>query len=374
MQRQPLRPLATAVHNTAVGSKVASQKGDKPAKSFSVYSDRSRSSGIATIGAKDAAKRSSPLKRPSDAGPSAFSRPAKRRSPDRPPKPLARISKAAIEDMIEKKVTDILAARALDHSSAAPVPEISEEVQRRLELLEQKVEGQDDGREPGLTFLLMAKQHAVRGEDRSALRMFLLAKDYFPNNAKLETKIKKLQEKLKGKRAADEGSADVRSNTGSRGGSALHHDKVTASQVPTEAEGRSNRRMVEDDYRDKGDVSEGECDSDDSFRYRPRSTKVVKKPVTSSISQDDSPDDPDTPRTKQLLDIVNSQDIKRLRLLKGVGAKKAETIVEALCGGEDRDGSGSMVVHSLAELGHLRGVGAKAVEKMRASLDAVRNE
>lgn len=365
MQRQPLRPLATTVHNAAVGVKAAPQKGDKPAKSFSVYSDRSRNSGIPTHAVREPAKQSSPLKRPSDAGHSTFSRPAKRRSPDRVRKPSAAMSKAAIEDMIEKKVTDILAARALDHSSAAPVPEISEEVQRRLDLLEQKIEGQEDSREQGLTFLLMAKQHAVRGEDRSALRMFLLAKDYFPNNAKLDMKIKKLQGKLKEKQAPRVGNTETLATTETRGS----HLQETAGQVPKDEGGRRGKQVIDDEYKSNIAGSEGGDDTDNSFRYRPKSKMAVRKPASSNTTHPESAGDPGTPRTRQVLDIVNSQDVKRLRLLRGVGAKKAEAIIEALCGSEDSGGSCPVVIHSLAQLGGLRGVGAKTVENMRAGLD-----
>ncbi|KAL8721350.1 MAG: hypothetical protein Q9225_001962 [Loekoesia sp. 1 TL-2023] len=353
MQRQPLRPLASAVHNTAVGSKLTSQKGDKPTKTFAVYSDKSRSSGATTFIARDTTKRSSPLKRPSDATHPTFCRPAKRRSPDRGPRASATMSKAAIEDIIEKKVTDILAARALDHSSAAPVPEISEEVQRRLELLEQKIDSQDDSREQGLTFLLMAKQHAVRGEDKSALRMFLLAKDYFPDNAKLTMKIERLRRKLDKKVAGEGSSVD------------LAERNVTASR----AKGRGGSRVVDGDYSDEGKVSEGECDSDDSFRFRPKAKRATRKPATISLNDSRCQRDADTPRTKRLLNIVNSQDTGRLRLLRGVGAKKAEAIIEALCGGDDGDDKGPVVVHSLAQLGQLPGVGVKTVENMRSGLE-----
>ncbi|KAL9019474.1 MAG: hypothetical protein Q9185_003266 [Variospora sp. 1 TL-2023] len=368
MQRQPLRALTPAVHNTAVGTQLASQKGDRPAKSFSVYSDRSRISGVPANAIRETSKRSSPLKRPSDAGAPSLSRPAKRRSPDRTQRPPAAMSKAVIEDMIEKKVTDLLAARALDHTSAAPVPEISKEVQRRLELLEQKIEGQDDGREQGLTFLLMAKQHSVRGEDKSALRMFLLAKEYFPDNAKLEMKITKLQMKLKEKQAVVEGNMDIKISSGMSGQPGGKVDKSTPSLSKGET-GRGGRSVVDDDYRDLKNINEAECDSGDSFRYRAGSKKATKKLVPSSMMHDGLGDDPDTPRTKRLLDIVNSQDIKRLRLLRGVGAKKAEAIIEVLCGGDDGEGGGRVVVHSLAQLGHLRGVGAKTVENMRAGLE-----
>jgi hypothetical protein len=41
--------------------------------------------------------------------------------------------------MVERKVEEILAARVLNEPSKTPAPVISEEVQRRLELLEQRM-------------------------------------------------------------------------------------------------------------------------------------------------------------------------------------------------------------------------------------------
>ncbi|KAL8995233.1 MAG: hypothetical protein Q9188_006865 [Gyalolechia gomerana] len=370
MQRQPLRPLASTVHNAAVGAKSVFQKGVKSAKSFSVYSDRPRSSGASAHITKDTTNRLSPLKRPSDAGLSAFSRPAKRRSPDCTNRPSATMSRAAIEDMIEEKITGILAVRALDHSSAAPVPEISDEVQRRLELLEQKVDSQDNSRDQGLSFLLMAKQHAVRGENKSALRMFLLAREYFPDNAKLKLKIERLQKKLPETTAVGGKGSGAIIDTGISGGATRQTETANEVRDSREDEGRGGRRGADEDYyRDPDEVSEAACDSDDSFRYRPRTKKRALKPATNSIRHDEGSSAADTPRTKRLLEIVNSQDIRRLRLLRGVGVKKAEAMIEALGGGEDGDDGGHIVVHSLAQLGQLRGVGVRTVENMRSGLE-----
>lgn len=372
-QRQPLRPLASTVHNTAVGTKAFAKKGNKPAKAFSVYSDRPTNSSTSPHAPKDGPKRSSPLKRPADGGAATFSRPAKRRSPDRAHRPPAGMSQAAIEDMIEKKVTDILAARAMDIASASSVADISEEVRKRLEALEQKIDGQDDGREQGLTFLLMAKQHAVRGEDKSALRMFLLAKEYFPDNAKLVTKIEKLQAKLKAQKMTEEGSNENRMISRDKEDPDRPSSKA-AQSLSQKAEARAGGRrvLVDDDYRDEiGPVSEGDYDSADSFRYRPKVRKGNRKPGVSSLPREELNGGPDTPRTKQLLNIINSRDVGQIRLLQGVGAKRAEAMVEALCGGEDGDGSCHVVVHSLGQLGHLRGVGVKTVEKMRSGLAGI---
>ncbi|KAL8834184.1 MAG: hypothetical protein Q9170_003885 [Blastenia crenularia] len=368
MLRQPLRPLASTVHNTVVGPKLVPRKGDKPGKTFSVYHDKSRSPNISRPITKDTTQRSSPRKRPSDTGSPALSRPAKRRSPDRSHRPGATLCKAAVEDMIEKKVTDMLAARAMDHLSAVPVPEISEEVQKRLEQLEQKIDDQGGSREQGLTFLLMAKQHAVRGEDKSALRMFLLAKDYFPGNPKLKMNIERLQNRLEETRNGGARSHQAKVNL-ENSEDAIRIGRIAAkASSRRRAEGQGGQHAMEDDYH-----SEDACESDDSFRYRPKLTgrSKSKKVVTQSIKHNESGWDTGTPRTKRLLNIVNSKDIGRLRLLRGVGAKKAEAIIEALCGGDDTDDRGLTVVCSLAQLGQLRGVGDKTVENMRTGLDGL---
>ena len=367
IQRQPLRPLAATAHNASIGAvKPAAKASDKPAKAFSVYSDRSRySSSIHGI-RRDSDKRSSPLKRPSEGVHAAFNRPAKRRSPDRSQVSQRMMSKEAIEDMIEKKVTDILAARALDPRSTAPVAEISDEVQRRLEQLEQKIEGTSDGREQGLTFLLMAKQHAVRGEDASALRMFTLAKEYFPDNAKLNTKIERLKAKLLQKRDADKRVNKIGEE------SRMHPSGMISEAMPVGSmkTHRSHRQRDDEDYHDEAGVpSEGEYDSCDSFRYRPTHKKTSKTPRVLATARSDLVEVPMTPRTKQLLDIVNSRNVGKIRALQGIGAKRAEAIIEALCAGEDGNGNDRLIVRSLGQLGELRGVGVKTVEKMKWGLD-----
>ncbi|KAL8780256.1 MAG: hypothetical protein Q9203_000287 [Teloschistes exilis] len=368
IQRQPLRPLASNIRNTAVGDRAIFRQGDKPMRAFAVYSDKPRNSSVSIHPNKETSKHFSPLKRPSEV--STFSRPAKRRSPDRPHRSPISISKTAIEDMIEKKVTDILAARALDPSSTPSVPGISEEVKKRLEALEQKIDGQEDGREQGLTFLLMAKKHTLRGEDKSALRMFLQAREHFPENAKLAVKIERLQSKLKGCQDYDKGSDRITivpaSNT--RAGKLTGKPpKSTDAEADTRYKGR---QLIDDDYQEDetAPFSDGGYDSADSFRYRTKSKKASKKAISNGLEPNNETDGPDTPRTKRLLSIINSRDVGQIRLLHGVGARRAEALLEALCGGEEGDGSCQVVVHSLAQLGHLRGVGFKTVEKMRSGL------
>lgn len=391
IQRQPLRPLATSVHNSAVHALIPpSKQGDRQVKAFSVYSDRARLSNAARM---DTVRRS-PLKRPSDPF-SSSSRPAKRRSPDHMViRPQPAISKEAIEKIVEDKVTDILAARALDQPSIAPQPDISEEVQKR----QKKINGKDDSREHGLTFLLMAKQHAVRGEDPSALRMYTLAKEYFPDNKKLESKIDKLREKMRqrkprkrqDKTAVETSGLDPDNNRNLVYSDCGNDEMPLLRQRPSkrnirpkqktsgvQAE-RTNAQLyarsptldtVTEDLNAKQDDSDYETgvqsenngyESDGGF---PQKAKTKKEgPGSKSIH-----DLVQTPRTKQLLQIVNARDVNQIRLLKGVGYKKADVIVEALCGA-DEDESNEVVIRSLHDLGRLKGVGPKTVENMRMGL------
>ena len=394
IERQPLRPLATSVHNSAVHApNPTNKKGDKQAKAFSVYSDRARLSNVTRM----ETLRRSPLKRPSDPF-SSSSRPTKRRSPDRMLfRPQPTISKEAIEKIIEDKVTDIFAARALDQPSIAQ-PDISEEVQKRLELLEKKIDGKDDGREQGLSFLLMAKQHTVRGEDSSALKMYTLAKNYFPDNKKLDLKIDKLREKRDQRKPekrqnepvveASESDPNedrhlVYSDPGSDEMPLLGNGSLNSNTRPTQKNcgvqgGRANAQLFtesltqdtvtktpkakreDSDYETEVHEKDNGYESDGGFHYKAKTKK--REPRSNSKH-----DQVQTPRTKQLLDVVNTRDISQIKLLRGVGIKKAEAIVEALCGAEE-DESHKIVIRSLRELGRLRSVGPKTVESMRVGL------
>jgi hypothetical protein len=366
IKRQPLRPLALTVHNPTVRpGDEQSKPGDKPAKAFAVWADKSRSNqpnNSASSRRTDGPKRSSPLKRPSEAFSVIASRPSKyaRQSPHSLQRSQLNISQAAIEGMIEKKVSEIFAARALEQPAVASSTGISEEVKRRLELLEEKIEGKDDGRAEGLTFLLMAKQHHVRGEDASALKMYELAKDYFPDNRKLENKISKLRHKLTEKRSSEQSSKDnsdgvprvTQASTRSLALQPLH-------KAPDDPNGDGNYNGTSDEDFD--------YESDDGFRYR---SKPKKAPRAKALNMEHTTDlAAQTPRTKQLLDIINTRDISQIRMLKGVGVKRAEAIVEALCAGEDETEAPG-AVDSLGQLGRLKGVGVKTVENMRAGLVA----
>ena len=397
IQRQPLRPLATSVHNSAVRTlNPPNKQGDRQARSFSVYSDKAR---LPNAVRKETVRRS-PLKRPSDPFTSS-SRPRKRSSPDRMLfRPQSAISKELIEKIIEDKVNNIFNARTLDQQSIAPQPGVSEDVQKRLELLEKKIDGKDDGREQGLTFLLMAKQHSVRGEDSSALRMYTLAMDYFPDNKKLDLKINNLQDRINQRKMEGQPNEPRAANPepGTKNDGYLVHRDCSARETPplVHSVSKSNTRLKQRDEGHGGKIEaqriaqistlgiatdspkvrqadsihetgvhdeDNGYESDRGFHYKARTRQ--EGPRMKCIH-----DEEQTPRTRQLLEIVNARDVNQIKLLKGVGAKKAGTILEALCGA-DKNASSEVVVESLDDLGRLKGVGPKTVESMRMGLRSV---
>jgi DNA uptake protein ComE-like DNA-binding protein len=337
LNRQPLRPL-TSTANIQVPEQ---DKKQKPVKSFAVYSDKSRPS----------MRPSAPL--------SSVSRPTQKRSLDpsypmsaRPMKaarPNPGLSKAEIEAMIDQRVNEKIAEKALNET-AKPAPALSGDLQRRLDALEQRVADKEDSE--GLQFLLMAKQHYARGEDSSALRMYQLAQPFFPRNDKLANKILTLQDRIRRKREEDSGY-----------GSAAH---VESTHLTAQKKPKKTYDSHDDDY-DYNENQGPDPDADDSFIFKPKRKTAPKmkvaifrdEPVTSSNA-------PPSPRTLNLLRIINTRDVAQIRALKGVGAKKAEAIVSSLCEMDELEENA--LVTDLEMLGCLKGVGSKTVENMRVGL------
>lgn len=389
MNRQPLRSkiLSQNSHLKDVGGLSASLK---PVKQFAVFSDKPKPgpkpSNLAnTSQARLAAPPKSPKRTSSEATMSAFGRPAKAlRATVATVAPG--MSQEAIERLIEQKVSEALAVGQQKQSKALPVAAeavISDEVQRRLDALEKRVEGQETERAEGLQYLLMAKQHQLRGEDANALKLYELALPHFPGNAKLARKIGVLKDKIESKRAEME---------------RLREENMEFVRP------RSGKKVADNDdnddsYHEDVAVSDEEEYEDDGFIYKkPPRTKIRARPLTSvplvaaskhqrTVSldsatkhpgppckgeeQEDSEDElaksllktqQQTPRTKQLLSIINSRDVGQIQLLKGVGKKKAEAIVNCLLDMEVGE------VRSLGELGGLKGVGVKGVENMRVGM------
>jgi hypothetical protein len=359
IQRQPLRPLNNSINVNLAANRDTGAKNEKPPKAFSVYSDRSK-----TAISRPMAQKSSPLKRSADVSfltsnrPTKVSRPTPsfiRRGPEQP----QGLDKASIETLVEKKVSEILAARAMNAPDPPPTKAVSEEVQRRLDSIEKRLEGQDGERAEGLSYLFMAKQHQARGEDGSALKMYELARPYFPENEKLKGKIERLKEKLSF-RARPEG--ELHSSRAEQSISSREHNKRTA---------------VDDDENDASyhdDEASADRDSEDErFPGRTSRPKKQAKPQKRK-ARTSSPDplaagDPDsaalpTPRTQYLLDIINSRDIAQIKSLNGLGVKRAEGIVEYL-DEQAEDEPNGYVMRNWNDLSRLRGIGKKTLESMR---------
>jgi hypothetical protein len=382
LQRQPLRPLANA-HNTHVNG--AGQKvGDKKPKSFSVYTDTGKTSGPRSSNGAPTTVRgtNSTNKRPSDS--INNTRPTKMSRPNPTGvKSAAELSAAKIEELIERKVSEALASRALDQSAPNAPVEISEAVQRRLEALEKKIESgeAEEARAEGLRFLLMAKQHKERGEDSSALKMYELAVPFFPGQEKLQKKIDNLRTKIQAKKV--ETVAKVSAAVGVERRMPLVIAPIAqlptpatsfaASELQTKQRQPKNNTESDDEYNGSAVMDSG--DYDESFTYKSSKPKKPKaKPSAKSalrIFADESDSNslgPPTPRTRHLLDIVNSRDVGMIKGLSGVGPKKARDLVEFLELQNEEEG-GNLV--SLAQLKAVPGLGGRTVERAYEGITAL---
>jgi hypothetical protein len=375
--RQPLRPLANGVNLNITNHRDATNKG-KPEKLFSVYSDKHKTT---LQKGTYVPTRSSPNKRPADTTlPS--SRPSKTARPTPPflhrgPAPL---TKATVESLVEAKVSEILAARAMN----APPPiekDIPSEVQKRLDSIEQRLAGQEGERAEGLSYLLMAKQHQARGEDGSALRMYRLAAPYFPGNRKLEGKIERLESRNReggGYQHTQAVSVRPASSQGLRPGRlALVEDEDEDDEYHDDAE------YVEDQY---GEI-DAEAD-DESFHAQPRAKKPKPKakpktklrhatartsspdPLDDADGNSDTEGDEDGDIVKQqaILAIINSRDISRMKCLPGLGVKRAEGIVRTLGEWDQAVGGRRWEVRSWEELGGMKGIGGRVLEGLRGGV------
>lgn len=401
MNRQPLRSkiLSQNSHLKDVGINVP-----KPAKQFAVFSDKPKLAQKPNNVANTSQTRVSgaPLrspKRPSTEGIPTLNRPAKAARTNEPSTARlskqqveASLSKDAIEALIERKVTEALAERA-DSTTLSTGDPISDEVQKRLEALEKRVQGQETERAEGLQYLLMAKQHQVRGEEMSALKMYQLALPHFPGNEKLVRKMAALQERIDARKAE-------KRRSGASGAGGVPLPQAEQQPAPTKPSSRRKAAKEEDaDYHDEPSPAAHDEDEDD-FHYKPR-TKIRQRPqpaarsltaplasttkqpapkhtfppptADSSAEGEESSSDElaaaltaQTPRTKHLLRIINTKDVSQIKLLKGVGAKKAEAIVNCLCDLQDDGG-----VTSLRQLGGMKGVGLRTVESMRLGMSSL---
>lgn len=358
LHRQPLKPkiLSQSGHLQDVTTNTS-----KPQKQFAVYSDKTKPAikhphnTIETHARPSLMLRKSPKRTSSEAFPT-LGRPSKFLKPSAPIRSSEpALSQSAIEAMIDRKVSEILAERADSTSISNPEP-VSDEVQRRLDALEKRIDGQATERTEGLQYLLMAKRHQVRGEERSALNMYRLAMPFFAENKKLKRKVAALQARIEAKNEEEKMSLLSKSVPAI--------SPAVSEQVPL-------KRKIH--VKEAGDESyheqHAQHDSDDDFTYtKARQRQTPKHTVPSPTP----PPGQETPRTKQLLAIINTKDVGQIKLLKGVGMKKAEAIVKCLydviC--DDVEDVQLGIVTSLRQLGKLKGVGPKTVENMRLGIEA----
>lgn len=388
IKRQPLRAL-TAAANVNVTEAGKEKKGEKPVKAFSVYSDSRkpipRASNLTSQ--NQGVRRTEAQKRAADSSNALGNRPTKTfraaDSTSRTRTVEAGMTKEAIEALIAQRLDERLAEKALQDAAAA-APAISDELQKRLDDLEQRIDAkEDDGKSQGLQFLLMAKQHHARGEDASALRMYHLAEPYFPDNDKLRAKMRSLEDRIRMKR--EEGQKHMSAPVVSAPfvPAPVVPAPVSSRMAPLKAEKKvSSPKMVfRDDAESEDDEdfapppqSDHEGDSlasEDSFVAKPKAARKPKKAAKKlPIFRDDLDDTSaapglQTPRTSHLLKIINSRDVNQIKALKGVGSKKADAIVNCLVEMDNAE------VQDLASLAMLKGVSGKSVENMRLGLGVV---
>ncbi|POS83920.1 hypothetical protein EPUL_004281 [Erysiphe pulchra] len=390
VNRQPLRPLLNA-HNTHPS--VSDQKGLKPSKSFSVYNDKSKHTNRSVaVTSQTNPKISISQKRPPEN--SLQSRPTKSmKLTTTGRKADLDISSETIERIIEKKVQEALASRALDRSDAITSSGISESVERRLEALEKKIENgeAEESKSDGLRFLLLAKQHKERGENFSAMKMYELAIPYYPEQEKqLQRKIECLRIKVQIPKkvntilnSGNEHDQESSSKYMASSPTSAHVSKINSSPSLDSRENikESFQQTLSDNANDIFDDFLLQVDNeDDNYNYQ-KSTKPKKskmknttsttanmKPITAILSDDTDPLALPTPRTQHLLNIINSRDITMIRGLHGVGEKKAKDLVEFLELQNEEEGGN---IRTLQELISVPGLGKRSVERAYEGLTAL---
>lgn len=358
VHRQPLKPIPSN-NNIGFTTNTANVK-EKPTKAFSVYAERSRlSNQTASRPPSIGSRRALPPKRSSDHNAPSVTRPSKISRSIAKPSASPNLSRSRIEEMINRTIDEKLAHKALQASPTRAGPALDAEVARRLEALENRIDSSEDTRAEGLQFLLMAKQHQVHGEDASALRMYRLALPHFPNNEKLVARVVALQERLQcaGERPASSSSANAIKSTAKRKAHLLEEDPADLDY-----EDELGGNTSDTHHRDCNDGSD-RTPPQKQARVRPTHKKLKLQPLSPENTVF-PPAGQSTPRTTHLLAILNTRDTNQIRGLRGVGQKKAEAIVSAVCELDEED----LTSDDLGRLGECRGVGVKSLEGMRRGL------
>ena len=353
VNRQPLRVLTTA-HNLHINN--ARTRREKPAKEFSVFSDKTR------LPSAEAERRMNGKKRSLDNTDSLFSRPAKSARANINSVQAPAFNEERFLALVERRVDQVLAERGMPKDGNAEKntnmeeKESEVETQTRLRRLEKLVAKHEDAHAgEGLQYLLMARQQTEKGDNHAALDLYRAALPFFPNMDKLPKKIASLERKI-------------------------HKDTNIEHELPTPPDTENERPQRKTDEEDSDYVPE-ESTSTKTKHISGKGLKPTMRPLSNNkdtkidafhpqlkdLNFNTAVTQPHSPRTSHILRIINTRDIAQIRALRGVGAKKAETIVRCLCEMDDRltENNGDALVTGLRQLGDLKGVGAKTVENMR---------
>jgi DNA uptake protein ComE-like DNA-binding protein len=121
----------------------------------------------------------------------------------------------------------------------------------------------------------------------------------------------------------------------------------------------------DDEFNGSAVMEASGYDDDDSFSYKaskskkPKAKSAAKSALHIFSDQGESASlEPPTPRTRHLLDIINSRDVALIKSLSGVGAKKARDLVEFLELGDE-----GLDIRSLQQLIAVPGLGKRTVER-----------
>ncbi|KAL0634594.1 hypothetical protein Q9L58_006481 [Maublancomyces gigas] len=258
-----------------------------------------------------------------------------------------------IDDLVAKKVEEILTARGLNEPVKPPLSDMDDIISKRLELLEKRVDKKADVKTEGLTYAIMAKQHVVCGESSSALKMYQLALEYFPGQQKLMDNIATLRREKSHINAKSEESVTKRRTSFTR-------QEVYVSEQAFTTPMRTISKKAFKVFTDNENSDFMDSFEEEGVEWEDQMDEDYVPPV--DITQ--------TPRTAQLLDIVNSEDIVQIMKLKGVGKKRAEAMarhVRELREASDEDGD-FPAIKDLQELGMIRGISKTMVDNMRGGL------
>jgi len=189
---------------------------------------------------------------------------------------------------------------------------------------------------------------------------------FFPGNYKLKTKMDTLEERIRNKKVAGvgikmeaeatESAAPVSAPSAKLMEPLKAHNKASKPYMETTEESEDEEFAPLEPDHDESYAS------DTSFKYTKaarKPKKLAKKlPVFRDVAGDQH-SGTQSPKTAQLLKIINSRDVSQIKTLVGVGAKKADAIVSSLLEMEDEE------ILDLEGLASLKGLSGKSVETMR---------